>query len=258
MKKPKIPAKQYFKELFTMFAIFFKIGLFCFGGGYAMLTLIEAEVVEKRAWLTHSELADIFAIAESTPGPIAINTATFIGTKRLGVFGGIFATLGVTLPSYAVIIGLSYIINLVQDNKWVQCLFKGIRVGVLILISKAVITFFKDMRKNVFSFVLMISAFLIVFLTDVSVIYVMIATIVICSFGVAIKNYRNKHVYLVKGTPEYYSQKVGKPLAEDEYVSQKAYDEGKLCLKDEVDFASCVKQADEDDTQNVDEGGEDK
>ncbi len=258
MKNPKISTKQYLKELFTLFLIFFKLGMFCFGGGYAMLTLIEAEVVDKRKWLTHSELADVFAIAESTPGPIAINTATFIGTKRLGVFGGIVATLGVVIPSYAIIIALSYVINLVQDNKWVQCLFKGIRVGVLILIAKAFLTFFKDMRKNLFSFALMTASFLIVFFTDVSVIYIMLATIVICAFLVAIKNYRNKRVYLMQGTPEYYSERSGKPLEKDEYVSKKAYDEGKVHVSGEVDFVSCIKEVQPHDVQIEEEGGDDK
>ena len=145
----KKSAKQYFKELFQMFLIFLKIGLFSFGGGYAMLALIEGEVVDKKGWLTHAELNEIFAIAESTPGPIAINTATFIGTKRLGVFGGIFATLGVVIPAFAIIVALSYVIDLVKDNKWVGFPFRGIRVGVLVLIAKAVLSFFKNMRKTI-------------------------------------------------------------------------------------------------------------
>lgn len=220
MSRPKLSAKEYFKQLFTMFAIFFKIGLFSFGGGYAMLTLIESEVVEKKQWLTHSELADIFAIAESTPGPIAINTATFIGTKQLGIFGGIIASLGVIIPSFVIIVALSYIIDIVKDNVWVGYIFKGIKVAVLVLISKAVITFYKDMRKNVFSFVLMIAGFSLVFFTNISVIYIILATIVVCSIAVAIRHIVNKKLYFSLNTPEYYSEKYGRPLQKDEYVRE--------------------------------------
>lgn len=223
MSKKHIPAKTYFKELFTLFAVFFKIGLFSFGGGYAMLTLIESEVVEKRPWLSHSELADIFAIAESTPGPIAINTATFIGTKRLGIFGGIFATLGVVVPSFAIIVALSYIIDKVKDNRWVGYLFQGIKIGVLVLISKAVITFYKDMRKNVFSFILMIASFCLVFFTDVSVIYIILSTIVLCAIVIAFRHYYNKRFYHSIGTPAYYCETVGRKIEKDEYVRENAF-----------------------------------
>lgn len=177
-----------------LFAVFFKIGLFSFGGGYAMLTLIENEIVEKRGWLTKSELTDVFIVAESTPGAIAINIATFIGTKRLGVFGGIVTTLGVVLPSFLIILGLSYVIALVNDNKWVSYLFKGIRVGVLVLIIKAVGTFFKDMKKNVFCFALMFAAFFISLFTNISVIYIILGAIVISSLAVALVYYRKRRL----------------------------------------------------------------
>lgn len=230
-----IKKKQSFieqlKDLLIMFAIFFKIGLFSFGGGYAMLTLIESEIVEKRNWLTHLELGDMFAIAESTPGAIAINIATFIGTKREGIFGGIFATLGVVLPSFATIVGLSYILNLVKDNVWVSYLFKGIRVGVLVLIAKAVITFYKDMRKNLFSFLLALAAFLIVFFTQVSVIYVILGSIIISSLAVAFISFRNSRYYHMKSTPEYYNTRVGKPLASEEFFNETAVKQGIIAIK---------------------------
>lgn len=220
----KRPIGQVIKELFSLFLVFFKIGLFSFGGGYAMLTLIEAEVVDKHKWISKSELGDIFAIAESTPGPIAVNTATFIGTTRLGVFGGICATLGVVMPSFIIIVALSYILNLVKDNKWVGFLFKGIRVGVLVLIAKAVFSFFKDMKKTVFSFAIMIISFVIVFFFKVDVIYVILGTIVICSIVVAVRTYVKAKRNHVVGTPEYYNERVGKPIDKDEYYSQKAED----------------------------------
>ncbi len=214
-----------------MFAIFFKIGLFSFGGGYAMLALIEGEVVDKKHWLTHAELNEVFAIAESTPGPIAINTATFIGAKRLGIFGGIVATLGVVIPSFAIIVALSYIIDLVKDNKWVGFLFRGIRVGVLVLIAKAVLSFFKNMRKTIFSFALCITAFILVFLVKVDVIYVILGTIVLCSIIVAWQSYYRNHRLHMIGTPEYYNERVGKPLEEEEYVSDKAIENKLVVIK---------------------------
>ncbi|MBR4801036.1 MAG: chromate transporter [Clostridia bacterium] len=222
----KRTAKQYFKELFQMFLVFLKIGFFSFGGGYAMLALIEGEVVDKKHWLTHSEMSEIFAIAESTPGPIAINTATFIGAKRLGVFGGIFATLGVVIPSFAIIVALSYILELVKDNKWVGFLFRGIRVGVLVLIARAVLSFFKNMRKTVFSFALCAIAFLLVFLVKVDVIYVILGTIVLCSIIVAWESYYRNHRLHMLGTAEYYSERLGKPLEVDEYVGEKSVQKG--------------------------------
>ena len=214
--KEKRPAKQVIKELLSLFLVFFKIGLFSFGGGYAMLTLIEAEVVDKHKWISKSELGDIFAIA--------VNTATFIGTKRLGVFGGIFATLGVVLPSFIIIVALSYILNLVKDNKWVGFLFKGIRVGVLVLIAKAVFSFFKDMKKTLFSFAIMAISFILVFVLKADVIYVILGTILVCSIAVAVKTYATNRRCHTVGTPEYYNERVGKPVEREEYVSEKAID----------------------------------
>ena len=184
----KLSAKEKFISALRLFAVFFKIGLFSFGGGYAMFTMIEREVVEKHKYLTHDELMDVFAIAESTPGAVAINVATFVGTRVAGIFGGIFTTFGLMLPSIVIIMALSYIIDLVRDNKWVEYLFKGIRAGVLVLIAKAVLSFFRSMRKNWFDFVLLIASFLIAFLTEVSVIYIIIGTIVICILALVIKN----------------------------------------------------------------------
>ncbi len=169
-----------------------------------MLTLIENEVVDKRAWLTRSELLDMFTIAESTPGAIAVNIATFIGTKRHGIIGGIFTTLGVVLPSFLIILGLSYIIALVKDNIWVNYLFKGIRIGVLVLITKAVMTFYKDMRKNIFNFLIALTAFLLTLLTNVSVIYIILGTVVISSAAVALASFKRKRLHMT-GTPPYYS-----------------------------------------------------
>ncbi len=225
--------KTYFKELLRLFWTFFKIGLFTFGGGYAMLALISEEVVERRGWISKSELGDIFAIAESTPGPISINTATYIGTMRLGVFGGVVATLGVVLPSFIIISVLSVIINLVKDNRFVGYLFKGIRIGVLVLILKAVFTFYKDLKKNVLSFCLIGISFALVFFLNVDVIYIILGTIIFMSLTVGIGSAVKKRIYFVRGTPEYYCERVGKPLEKDEYFSKRATELGKVRIKEQ-------------------------
>ena len=136
------------KLILTLFLSFFKIGAFTFGGGYAMLSLLENEFVEKRGWLTKEEFLDMVAIAESTPGPIAINSATFIGHKTAGVLGSVFATLGVVLPSFIII----YIISLFLDKfltfEIVANAFKGIQACVVYLIGSTGLKLFKQMDKK--------------------------------------------------------------------------------------------------------------
>ncbi len=136
------------KLILTLFICFFKIGAFTFGGGYAMLSLLENEFVEKKGWLTKEEFLDMVAIAESTPGPIAINSATFIGYKTAGVLGSTLATLGVVLPSFIII----YIISLFLDKfltfTLVANAFKGIQACVVYLIGSVGIKMFKQMEKK--------------------------------------------------------------------------------------------------------------
>lgn len=125
---------QLYRKLFTTF---FRIGLFTFGGGYAMIPLIEREVVEKQKWFTEVEVVDIIAIAQSLPGPIAVNTATFIGRRLAGHRGALISLLGCTLPSVLVIIAIAATLVNVQDNIVLQNIFRGVRAAVtaLILIS---------------------------------------------------------------------------------------------------------------------------
>ncbi len=249
----KRTTREYFKEMLSLFWVFFKLGAFLFGGGYAMLTLLEAELVDKRKWISKEELGDIFAIAESTPGPIAINTATFIGTKRLGLLGGIVATLGVVIPAFAIIAVISVLLDLVIDNKWIGFIFKGIRIGVLVLILKAVLSFFKSMKKTLFSFALMAIAFALVFFVKVDVIYVILGTVAVCSIFVALTTAYNKRRYFVVGTPEYYSTRVGKTLENNEYFSKRAVDSGYLKVKVPVlqnDIQNCADSACEDEPRS--------
>ena len=143
------------KELFTIFLTFFKIGAFTFGGGYAMIPLIQREAVEKHHWVTDEDILDIVAIAESTPGPIAINAATFVGYQAHGFAGALAATFGVVLPSFAIILAISGILRQFEDAKAVQYAFRGIRVGVLVLMVKALMKMFKTNRKGTVAYFLM-------------------------------------------------------------------------------------------------------
>lgn len=120
-----------------LFLTFAKIGAFTFGGGYAMISLIEHECCEKRDWLTHDEFMDMTVIAESTPGPIAINCATYVGFKKAGVFGAVLATLGMVLPSFVVISLISAFLRNFLEIRAVAYAFKGIRAAVAILIVRA-------------------------------------------------------------------------------------------------------------------------
>ena len=134
--------------LLDLFLTFAKIGLFTFGGGYAMISMIENNCVERKQWITHDEMMNITVIAESTPGPIAINCATFTGYKKAGFVGALVATLGMILPSFVVI----YLISMCLDNflelTVIANAFKGIKIGVGILILDAAITMLKKMPKK--------------------------------------------------------------------------------------------------------------
>ena len=151
---------QRLRQSLQLFLIFLKIGAFTFGGGYAMIPIIEYELTEKRKLVSKDEISDIVAIAESTPGPIAINSATFVGFRSAGVLGSAGATLGVVLPSFVLISLIAFFLPRVMDYRVVQYAFFGIRAGVLALIVKAVISFWKRAEHNAFSWVVMVAAFL--------------------------------------------------------------------------------------------------
>lgn len=143
------------KELFELFITLFKIGLFTFGGGYAMLALLESELVEKKEWLEKDEFLDMVAIAESTPGPIAINCATYVGYKRGGVLGSACSTLGVVLPSFIIIFIISLFLDAFLTLELVGYAFRGIQAGVVYLILSAGVKMLKGMKRDVMSLVIM-------------------------------------------------------------------------------------------------------
>ena len=163
------------KKALQLFWTFFKIGAFTFGGGYAMIPLIQREVVEEKEWITDDDILEIIAIAESTPGPIAINSATFVGYRVCGFWGSFFATLGVVLPSFVVILAISFILNQFQNLKAVQYAFKGIRAGVLALLIKALWTMYKKCPKGLVSYIVIAFSFIAVAFIDLPVLLVIIS-----------------------------------------------------------------------------------
>lgn len=139
------------KELFTIFFAMMKIGAFTFGGGYAMIALLENEFVGKRGWLEKDEFLDIAAIAESTPGPIAINASTYVGYKRMGFLGALVATLGMCLPSFIIIYIISLFFDAFLSFEIVGYAFRGIQIGVIYIILSAGFKMFKGMKKTFFN-----------------------------------------------------------------------------------------------------------
>lgn len=131
-----------------LFLTMFKIGLFTFGGGYAMIALLEDEFVAKKKWLEKNEFLDMLAIAESTPGPIAINSATYIGYRSAGVLGSLCATLGVCLPSFIIIFAISLFFDAFLQIKYVQYAFRGIQVAVIYLILSAGLKMLRQLDKT--------------------------------------------------------------------------------------------------------------
>ena len=145
-------------KLLDLFLTFLKIGATTFGGGYAMIPLIRHDVVEKKKWLEEDELIEILAIAESTPGPIAINVATYTGYRIKGFLGSLLATLAIVLPSFFIIFAVSLLYNFVKDNQIIAAAFMGIKAAVALLILSAGFRLFKKMKKSWYSIIVMFFA----------------------------------------------------------------------------------------------------
>lgn len=167
--------KEKLSKMWALFCTFFKIGAFTFGGGYAMIPLIQKEAVENKGWVTDDDILEIIAIAESTPGPIAINSATFVGYRTCGVWGAACATFGVVLPSFAIILAISFVLRQFQQIKAVQYAFNGIRAGVLALLFKALWGMYKKSPKGWVAYVVMAGAFVLTAILKVNVLLVIIA-----------------------------------------------------------------------------------
>ena len=160
MKDEKRNGTGRLKSLWRLFITMLKIGLFTFGGGYAMIHLLENEFVSKKKWIEEDEFMDLVAIAESTPGPIAINCSTYIGYKKEKILGAVLATLGMCIPSFTIIFLISLFFNQFLSIGWVASAFKGIQVCVVFLILSAGVKMLKKMKKKPFNLIVMSATFL--------------------------------------------------------------------------------------------------
>lgn len=153
MKKTKA------KTCWNLLCTFFKIGLFTFGGGYSMISLIDDECVVKKKWITSDELMNVTIIAESTPGPIAINCATYVGYRQAGILGSIISTIGVVLPSFVIIYIISLFFDNILENKIIASAFKGIKIAVSLLVFTAALRMLKIIPRNKLPLIIMALTF---------------------------------------------------------------------------------------------------
>jgi len=147
--------------ILKLFLTFFKIGMFSFGGGYAMLPLIQLNVVNQNNWLSHKEFIDIVAISQVTPGPIAINCATYVGYKLAGIFGAIFSTLGVSMPSVIIMIILTKLVLKLNNAKFFEAIFSNLRPTVIGLILAAAILVFNESVFDIKTFIVFLLSFVV-------------------------------------------------------------------------------------------------
>lgn len=162
---------------FQLFLSFFKIGAFTFGGGYAMIPLIQREVVYRKKWLQETEFIDMLALAQSVPGPISLNTAVFVGNKMRGIRGSLFSSLGIILPSFIIILLIALVFTEFKSNPGVERVFKGIRPAVVALIAAPVWNMARSAGVTWRSLWIPVAATLVIWLLNVSPIYVVAAAI---------------------------------------------------------------------------------
>lgn len=180
------------KDCIKLFTAFFKIGLFTFGGGYAMLPMIQREITEKHGWASEEEVLDYYAIGQSTPGIIAINTATFIGYKKAGIAGAVSATLGMVGPSLLIITALSSIIIAYRDNEYVSRALRGIQGAVVALVLVSIVKMGKKAFVSVPAYLLGILGFLLLFVFRLPTYAIVIGTIVLSVVYLFIMKRRQK------------------------------------------------------------------
>ncbi len=181
MKKTKRKNDMKKNTLTDLLLTFMKIGLFTFGGGYAMISMIEDNCVEKKKWISHEEMMNITVIAESTPGPIAINCATFVGMKKAGFIGAVVATLGMVIPSFSVIYLISSFLDNFLEITFIANAFRGIKIAVGIIIFDAALGMIKKMQKKPLPKTIMICSFIVMLLINIfSVKFSSISLMLIC------------------------------------------------------------------------------
>ena len=159
--------------------MFFKIGAFTFGGGYAMIPLMRNEVVKKKLWLKDDEFMDMLAIAQSMPGPIALNTALFVGNKRLGFKGSLFSGAGIILPSFIVILLIALVFTQFKDNQVIERIFRGIRPAVVALIAAPLLGLGRSAGVNLKNIWIPVVTALLIWLLNISPVYVILAAILL-------------------------------------------------------------------------------
>ena len=163
------------RKTLDLFRIFLTIGAFTFGGGYAMIPLIEKEVVDKRGWMEKNEFIDSLALCQSTPGALAVNSAVFIGYKLHGFIGGMAAALGVVMPSFLIILGIAAVFTTLKDYAVVDAVFIGVRACVVALISSAGVRLFNNINsKGLFSFIVIIGSFITIAFLNINPFYIVI------------------------------------------------------------------------------------
>ncbi len=167
------------KQYWDLFLVFFKIGAFTFGGGYAMIPLIRNEVVNKKKWINDDEFMDMLALAQSVPGPISLNTAIFVGNKRLGFKGSLFTGAGIILPSFIVILIVAILFTQFKDNHVVERVFKGIRPTVVALIAAPLVGLGKSAGVKLNNIWIPIVVALSVWLLNVSPVYIILISIIL-------------------------------------------------------------------------------
>ena len=181
--------------MLDLFLTFAKIGLFTFGGGYAMISLIENSCVEKKQWITHDEMMNVTVIAESTPGPIAINCATFVGYKKKGLAGAVAATVGMVLPSFCIIFFVSMFLDNFLEIPWIAHAFKGIKIAVGILILDAAIKMIGKMQKKAVPLAIMCCAFIAMLLIDIFALRISSITLMLLAAVISLA------IFLMKRNP---------------------------------------------------------
>ena len=194
-----VKEKKSLKNLLELFLTFFKLGVFAIGGGPTMLTLIQGEFVEKKKWLDNDELMEMTAIAESTPGPIAINLATYLGYKRGGFLGALVSTLGVIITPFVLMFCISLFLESILTNQAVQYAFMGVKVGVVFLLLKVSFTLIKGVKKDWFGISLLLTVtvamvLITVFAVNFSAIYFILlgAVLGLLVYGIIPKKRREK------------------------------------------------------------------
>ena len=165
------------RDYWQLFTSFFKIGAFTFGGGWAMISVIEKEIVDRHGWIEREEFLDLLAIAQSMPGILAVNIATAIGDKIGGMKGSIVASLGTILPSFLIILGIALFFTQFKDNSWVEKIFKGLRPAVVALIAVPCLTTARSIKLSHKQLIIPIGAALLIWLAGLSPVWIILAAI---------------------------------------------------------------------------------